>query len=217
ATGTGLTYRWRKNGVNLNNGATGNGSTYVGVTTATLTITGTAAADAAVAANGFDVVVSGTCTPSVTSIRVALTVDTAPAIAGAGQPTAQSVCPGSTATFNVTATGTGLTYQWRKNGVNISNGATGNGSTYGGVTTATLTITGTAAADAVAAANGFDVVVNGTCTPSVTSSRVALTVNTVPAIAGAGQPTAQTVCAGNTATFNVTATGTGLTYQWRKN
>src|ERR1051326_3702959 len=214
ATGGGLTYQWRKNGVNIANGATGNGSTYVGVTTASMQITATAAGDAVSAATGFDCVVSGTCTPSpVTSDRVALTVNTSPAITG--QPAAQTVCAGTTATYTVTATGTSLTYQWRKNGVAISNGVNGNGSTYSGVTTSSLQISGVASADAAIATAGFDCVVSGACTPAVTSSRVALTVNTAPAITV--QPTASTVCAGSTASFTVTATGAGLTYQWRKN
>src|SRR6185369_5002678 len=199
------------NGVNIANGATGNGSTYAGVTTATLTISGTVVADAAAAASGFDCVVSGTCSPSATSTRVALTVNTATAITA--QPTAQTVCAGTTASFSVTATGAALTYQWRKNGVNISDGATGNGSAYSGTSTATLQISSVATADAAAAASGFDCVVSGTCNPSATSTRVALTVNTLPAIST--QPSNQTVCAGATATFSVTATGTALTYQWQ--
>lgn len=40
------------------------------------------------------------------------------------QPTAQSALTGATATFTVVATGTGLSYQWRRNGVAIA-GATG--------------------------------------------------------------------------------------------
>src|ERR1051326_2503994 len=213
ATGAGLAFQWRKNGVNLTNGATGNGSTYSGATSATLQITGTAAGDAALAATGFDCVVTGSCSPSATSNRVALTVNIVPSISG--QPVAQTVCVGVTASFSVTAAGTGLTYQWRKNGVTISDGATGNGSTYSGTTSSTLQITNTASADAATAATGFDCVVTGTCAPSVTSSRVALTVNSAPAITG--QPTSQTVCSGSTSSFSVTATGAGLTYQWRKN
>ncbi|MEP0842877.1 MAG: immunoglobulin domain-containing protein, partial [Phycisphaerae bacterium] len=177
ATGTGLTFQWRKNGVNIADGATGNGaSTYSGTTTNTLTINGVDPGDAALAAAGFDVVVSGTCNPPVTSNRVALTVNEAPAITV--QPTDQTVNGGDTATFTVTATGTGLTFQWRKNGVNIADGATGNGaSTYSGTNTATLTINNTDAGDAAAALVGFDVVITGTCNPPVTSNRVALTVN----------------------------------------
>ncbi len=52
------------------------------------------------------------------------------------QPQSITVAPGNTATFTVTATGTApLTYQWRKNGTNIS-GATSSAYTIASVTTA---------------------------------------------------------------------------------
>src|SRR5207253_10012635 len=61
----------------------------------------------------------------------------------------------------------------------------------------------------------FTVVISNVA--STTTSRSAtLTVNVPPAIAV--QPVSQTVTAGQTATFSVTATGTApLSYQWQKN
>src|SRR5262249_93018 len=138
-------YQWRKNGVAISDGATGNGSIYSGTQTSNLQITSTATTDAAISTAGFDCVISGTCSPSVTCTRVALTVNTPPSITV--QPSSQTVCSGSTTTFSLTATGTSVTYQWRKNGVNIVNGATGHGSTYSGATTATLQLSGTAVGD----------------------------------------------------------------------
>jgi hypothetical protein len=91
------------------------------------------------------------------------------------QPASQGACAGTTATFAVAATGTGITYQWRKNGVNISNGATGNGSSYANCATNSLSITNTQLGDSAVAGVGFDCVVSGTC-GSATSNRVALTV-----------------------------------------
>ncbi|MBI2927593.1 MAG: HYR domain-containing protein, partial [Verrucomicrobia bacterium] len=126
------------------------------------------------------------------------------------QPSAQTVCEGADTTFTVTATGSGLTYQWRKDGVNIADGPTGNGSTYGGVTTETLTITGTAAGDV----GSYDVVVTASGGCSVTSNAAPLTVNTPPSITA--QPVSQTVVSGSPVSFSVTATGAGLAYQWRK-
>jgi len=41
-----------------------------------------------------------------------------------GQPVSATKCAGESVTFSVSATGDGLTYQWRKNGANIP-GATG--------------------------------------------------------------------------------------------
>ena len=122
------------------------------------------------------------------------------------QPSNASVTVGDPTNFSVTASGSGLTYQWRKNGVNISNGATGNGSTYSGVTTNSMTITNTQAADSASAANGFDCVVTGTCSFSITSNRASLT-----ATAGNASPTivsqsvsSNTMLADDTTQYTVT-------------
>ncbi|MBK8881830.1 MAG: hypothetical protein IPN67_05430 [Bacteroidales bacterium] len=118
-------------------------------------------------------------------------MNTAPVITT--QPTSQTTCAGTSVSFSVTATGTGLTYQWRKGAVNIV-----------GATASTYTI----AAPVTGDAGSYDVVVSGTCAPAVTSAAVTLTVNTAPAITT--QPTNQTTCAGTSVSFSVTATGTGL-------
>jgi len=180
ATGTGLSYQWRKGGVAIS-----------GATASSFTIPSAAAGDA----GSYDVVVTGSC-GSVTSAAATLTVNAAAAITS--QPANQTVCAGSLATFSVTATGAGLSYQWRKGGVAIS-GATSN----------SFSIPSAAAGDA----GNYDVVVTGSC-GAVTSSAATLTVNAGATITS--QPTNQTVCAGSPATFSVTATGTGLSYQWRK-
>ena len=171
-TGTGLSFQWRRNGVSLNDG--GNIS---GAHTATLTISPAAAGDAASAGVGYDVIVSGTCTPAVTSIRRALTIDDAPAIGT--EPADQEVASGAAASFSVGATGASLTFQWRRNGTNLSDG--GN---ISGAHTATLTINPVGAGDAAVAAVGYDVVVSGTCSPSTTSGRRALTVDAPSAADG---------------------------------
>src|SRR5205823_10004585 len=80
-------------------------------------------------------------------------------------------------TFTVTATGTNLTYQWRKGGVNILNAT---GSSY--------TINPVATGDA----GSYDVVVGGTCTPAATSTAATLTVNTAPSISS--NPTSTNSC-----------------------
>ncbi len=212
ATGDGLTYQWRLNGVNLSDGANISGSA-----TATLNLSNLTSANTVAAGAGYDCVVSGTAPCiSVTSTRVALTVNTVPSISV--QPTDQTVCsdPG-TASFSVTASGTALTYQWRLNGVNLSDGLQGDGSTVAGATTAILSLSTLTSANTVAVGTGYDCVVSGTapCSP-FTSNRVALTVNTSPVITA--QPTAQTACSDpGTATYTITATGTGLTYEWRLN
>jgi hypothetical protein len=121
------------------------------------------------------------------------------------QPVSQSVVVEQTATFSVVATGTGtLTYQWKKSGTAIS-----------GATAASYTTPATMNAD-----NGtqFTVVVTDG-SGSLTSNSAALTV-TASAVAPSitSQPSNQSVMAGKTATFSVTAAGTSpFTYQWKKN
>ncbi len=113
-------------------------------------------------------------------------------------PLSQTVCAGSSVTFSVAAMGTGLTYQWRRNGSNI-----------GGATTSSYNLAAAVAGDA----GNYDVVVTGDC-GSATSNAATLTVNAGAAITQ--QPASHAVCVTQPATFSVTATGAGLTYQWRK-
>ncbi len=123
------------------------------------------------------------------------------------QPAAQNVCSGSNASFSVSASGQGtLTYQWRKNGANMSNGGH-----YSGCTTATLSVTG---ADGNDVANYSCAVTDSTGTTN--SNQAALTLKAATAVTQ--QPSNQFVSSGGTATFSVGATGAGtLTYQWQKN
>lgn len=119
------------------------------------------------------------------------------------QPASQAVNLGATATFSVVASGSGLSYQWRKNGSDLS-GATG----------ASYTTPATVSSDNGAA---FSVVV-ANASGSVTSNNAILSINgssSAPVITT--QPANQTVTVGQTATFSVVASGSGLSYQWRKN
>src|SRR5262249_2122128 len=113
------------------------------------------------------------------------------------QPASQTVSSGQTATFGVIATGTApLSYQWQKNGANIS------GATSSSYTTPTPAST----------EHGYPFyVVVSNSSGSVTSSAASLTVNPaaggnktpgVPAITQ--QPQSQAVQAGQSATFTVT-------------
>jgi hypothetical protein len=121
------------------------------------------------------------------------------------QPVSQTVTAGQTATFTVVAAGTApLSYQWRKNGVNIA------GATVANYTTPTTTTSDSGST--------FSVVVTNTA-GTVTSAVATLTVNPAPVVPTiATQPTSLTVTAGQTATFTVVAAGTApLSYQWQKN
>ena len=79
------------------------------------------------------------------------------------QPTSQTVIPGQAATFTVVASGTApLTYQWQRNGTNIS-----------AATAASYTTPATATSDS---GSTFDVVVTNS-NGSVTSNSATLAVN----------------------------------------
>ncbi len=122
------------------------------------------------------------------------------------QPIAQTVSAGSGATFSVVATGTApISYQWRKNGSNLTGNVFAN--------SATLILSNVQAADL----GSYDVVVTNGINPSAVSAPVALTVNpATPSITTA--PVAQTVSVGGNVTLTVAATGTTpLSYQWRHN
>ena len=184
ATGTGpLSYQWRKNGSNIS-----------GATSSSHTINPVASAHA----GSYDCVVTNAC-GNATSNTATLTVNTAPVITD--DPGNQAICDGGSATFSVSATGTApLSYQWRKNGSNIS-----------GATNSSYTINPVAAVDA----GNYDCVVTNGC-GSATSDTATLTVNTPPVITD--DPGNQTVCEGGIVSFSIAATGAGpLSYQWRKN
>jgi len=194
-SGSGLSYQWQ---VDPGTGVFGN---ITGATSATLTVPAVT-----VAMNGYhyQAVLSNTaCAAPATSSSVTLTVNETPAITA--DPSDISTCIGTNAVFTSTAAGTGISYQWQVN--------TGTAFTdIPGATSASYTITGVTAAQ-----NNYQyqVIVSGTCTPAATSSAATLTVLEPAAITT--QPTGVTECSGSNATFNASATGSGLTYQWQVN
>jgi pimeloyl-ACP methyl ester carboxylesterase len=121
------------------------------------------------------------------------------------QPTNQTVTSGNSTTFSVSATGTPtITYQWTKNGSNIS------GATSSIYTTPTL----------YTSDNGNTYICKVTnCDGTVNSNVATVTVsNSCSAVGISQQPQNQTANVGSTATFSVTANGTSpFTYQWKKN
>src|ERR1017187_4945415 len=111
-------------------------------------------------------------------------------------PVSQTVCPGNSAVFSTAASGTPpYGYAWLKNGSTIS-----------GQTSSNLTLANVSASDAAT----YSVIVSGAM-GTVTNSAI-LTVNVPVTVTAA--PVNQTSMAGGNATFSVTASGTGLSYQW---
>lgn len=193
-------YQWQS--------STDSGSTFVDVSGATSASYTTAITTLGDSGTQYRVVVTG-ASNSVTSSAVTLTVTTVPvAPAITAHPSAQTITEGQNASFSVTATGTSLDYQWQQstdNGANFANVA--------GATNATLALTLVPQADN---AHQFRVVVSNSVN-SVTSNAALLTVTaaqTAPAFST--QPANQSVIAPDTATFNVTVTGSpGPTLQWQ--
>jgi hypothetical protein len=111
-------------------------------------------------------------------------------------PVDKTVCQGAMANFSTTASGTGLTYQWKLDGSNIA-----------GATNSSVTIDTTSVS---VGGHTVDVVVSGTCGSVTKSATLTVQENT-----SATTPADKTVCQGAMANFSTTASGTGLTYQWK--
>ncbi len=179
-----LSYQWRRNGADL-----------PGATAATLALTNVQAADA----GSYDVVVTN-ADGSTTSDAAALTyVPQPPSITTA--PASTSSAYGGSVTFSVSATGPGtLTYQWRRNGVDLA-----------GATSPTLTVGNVRWAET----GRYDVVVTN-FDGSTISPAADLTYDAQPPSITT-QPLAATRSHGGSVTFTVAAAGVSpLFYQWRK-
>src|SRR5207302_8990780 len=114
----------------------------------------------------------------------------------------QTLCTGSTLTLSVTSTGTGLSYQWK----------------YGPCLLDALPISFTIPSVVTGSAGNYtvDVISSGACLNTATSAPASVVTINTPATITA-QPTAtQTLCTGSALNLSVTATGTGLSYQWQK-
>ena len=189
ATGTGLSYQWNKNGAVIS-----------GATSSSFSIATVATTDA----GNYTVKVtsSGVCTPKTVTSSIAQVVINRPATITAQPTAAQTLCVGSPLNLSVTATGTGLSYQWYRDATPV--GANSNSFNIASVATTN--------------AGNYTVVVtsSGVCVPAAVTSNVAqVTINTTAAITT--QPTAaQTLCVGSPLNLSVTATGTNLNYQWKK-
>jgi len=181
ATGTGLTYQWRQGGGDI-----------PGATAPFLSISPVEPADA----GSYDVVVTSACA-SVTSAPATLIVSDSPPVI-TQPPQSLTVCAGQPATFTVEASGQGLSYQWRKNGLVI-----------GGATGPAYTIPAASTSDV----GDYDVRVTNPC-GQVLSLPASLALDTPISIVQ--QPGNAAVCTGDAVALTVGASGTNVTYQWRK-
>jgi len=150
-------------------------------------------------ANNYKVRISDASNASVNDVSQS-NFSIAPVTQITSQPQSAVVCQGQQAQFSVTASGSGLSYKWRKDGVDLPNSNTAN-----------YTINNVQPANA----GNYTCVVTGACGNPVGSSTAQLTVDATPKIVS--QPNDTTLCAGGRATFSISAEGEEITYQWRKN
>ena len=202
---------------NISDGTLGNGASYAGSSTGTLTITNVTTSMSgyqyeAVFTNG-----AGNATTNAASLTIQAT--TAPAVTQ--QPSDATIASGGTATFTATASGDPTpSVQWEVNigdgnGFNnISDGTLGNGATYAGSSTGMLTIT-----NAVASMSGYQYEAVFTSTAgNATTNAASLTVQAATAPAVTQQPSDATIASGGTATFTATASGDPTpSVQWAVN
>ena len=194
ASGTAISYQWQ---VSNDGGTTwtdisgaGNNSYIISNVTASMS------------GQKFRVRVTG-CNGAITSNQVQLTVSNTASISL--QPANAPACAGSNALFAVSATGSSLTYQWQ---VSTDLGATW--SDIFGATSSSLNLT-----NVTISMNDYRyrVLVSNNCASGVTSSAAILIVSNPASITG--NPSNQTLCAGQSVIFAATATGSNITYQWQ--
>ena len=179
--GNTLSYQWSFNGNILYNG---NGIT--GVTSNNLQISNAQSSQA----GSYTCLISAGCNSS-TSTTASLTVG---AMNITQQPQNSSVCQGSSASFSIATQGATVTYQWKKNGVNI-----------GGATNAALNLTNVNSSDA---GNYTVDIIGGSC-GTIISQVATLTVQSLPT--ATISPTSPTICQGQS--INLTAGG-GTSFSW---
>jgi GEVED domain/Secretion system C-terminal sorting domain len=128
------------------------------------------------------------------------------------QPQDMTICNAGNGSVTIGVTGTNLTYQWQvsTNGGGVFTDLS-NSSTYAGVTTKTLSISGV-----TLAMNNYQyrVMISGTCTAANTPSAAAtLKVNTPASITL--NPVDGNRCVGTSISFISAASGTSPSYQWQ--
>jgi hypothetical protein len=176
-----LAYQWRKNGTVI-----------PGAESDSYTISAVTPTDA----GAYDVAVANVCGFEMSDVAMLVIVEGPPAIVE--QPQDAAACVAELITFSVTATpDDGLTYQWRKDGVDIP---AANGSTY------TIVAQMENAGD-------YDVIVSNPCGATPSEVATLLVADAWPNIVE--PPAGDTVCEAESVTFTVTAEGPEpLSYQW---
>ncbi|PZF73701.1 right-handed parallel beta-helix repeat-containing protein [Taibaiella soli] len=182
----GLSFQWQQNGVNIN-GATNT------IYTKSVSFSDT---------GWYKLIITSAVCGNLYSDSVKLMVKAPPAILQ--QPTDTTICAGGSFSLSGAASGSGLSYQWLKNGNPIT-----------GATTVTYIVTNAQIADS----GSYTLKAMDSCGNTVTSQNVLATVHPIytPTIIIATAH--DTICQGTLATFAVATTYGGNTpnYQWYQN
>ena len=152
-----LGFQWRRDGQPL-----ANAGTYSGVSTDRLTISGATGTNE----GSYDVIATNAFGASQPSSPAQLTINRPPTLLQ--PPAATNLAQGQTFTLSIVAEGSPtLTYQWKRDGVNLTDGGR-----VAGATTATLTITGALVGDR----GSYTVAVSNSFNPGVVSAAAYLSV-----------------------------------------
>ena len=201
AEGADLKYQWQ---TSKDGGSTWVNSGMTGYKTNTLSVS--AIGDR----NGyqFRCVISDSNGGSVTSNAATLTIEASSDTQITSQPEDVTAAAGSTVTFSITATGDGLKYQWQ---TSKDGGVMWVNSFMTGYNTDTLTVS------AIGDRNGymFRCVVTDKTGGSIISDAALLHISASMDTQITAQPESVSVVEGSSVTFSITATGTGLKYQWQ--
>jgi hypothetical protein len=155
-------------------------------------------------AGTYNITIEGTATGATTQTAVLVyTINPGSGPTITGQPANQTLCAGGNASFSITATGA-TNYQWQ---VSTDGGATWNN--IGGATAATLNLTGVTVG---MNGNQYRCTASTQC-GSTNSNAATLTVNSAATITN--QPADAAICTGQSTQLCISATGTGITYQWQ--
>ncbi len=179
-----FTYLWRANNQPLSDGGK-----FSGATTSKLTITGVTGTNE----GAYDVIVSNSFGGSLPSNPAQLTVRRPPTITQ--PPVATNLSQGQTITLSVVADGSPtLLYQWKRGGVNLTDGGR-----VTGATSANLTITGALVSDG----GGYTVAVTNSFAPGTVSS------STFVSVLGPGALVPQLIYNGTGLIYDIAPAGDG--------
>ena len=195
ATASGISYQWQV--------STDNGATFTDIAGANTTLLDLTNVSASMNNNQYQLQVASCSATGLTSTPAILTVNDPATVST--QPVNSVTCLGADATFTVTASGAAVAYQWEV--------STDGGISYlpiAGATASSLTVTAV-----TTALNNtlYRVVLSNTCTVNFTSNAATLVVTSAAVISAA--PVNAITCSGTSTAFSVTASGTGLSYQWQ--